>query len=96
MAVGRAVADLSVFGQVPVALLSGRGVMVAAKGIKTKAEVRVAQQAIGTLGGRVVEVRKVDAPGLEEARYLVVVEKITPTPARYPPRPGIPSKRPLS
>jgi len=70
--------------------------MVAPKGIKTKAEVRVAQQAIGTLGGRVVEVRKVDVPGLDEMRYLVVVEKIASTPARYPRRPGVPSKRPLS
>ena len=70
--------------------------MVAPKGIKTKAQVRVAQQAIGTLGGRVVEVRKVDAPGLDEARYLVVVEKIASTPARYARRPGVSSKRPLS
>lgn len=35
-------------------------------------------------------------PGEEEARQLswVVVEKVAPTPARFPRRPGIPAKRP--
>ena len=96
VAVGRAVADLPVLAEYLLPFCRVGGVMVAPKGLKAKAEVRTAQQAIGTLGGRVVEVRKVDVPELEEARYLVVVEKIASTAARYPRRPGIPSKRPLS
>lgn len=96
VAVGRAVADLSVLAEYLLPFCRVGGVMVAPKGFKAKAEVGAAQQAINTLGGRVVEVRRVEVPGLEETRYLVVVEKVTPTPARYPRRPGIPSKRPLS
>lgn len=96
VALGRAVAELSVLAEYLLPFCRVGGVMVAPKGFKAKAEVGVAQQAIGALGGRVVEVRRVDVPGLDEMRVLVVVEKIAPTPARYPRRPGIPSKRPLS
>jgi len=96
VALGRAVADLSVLAEYLLPFCRVGGVMVAPKGLKVKAEVRAAQQAIGALGGRVVEVRRVDVPGLDEARYLVVVEKTTRTPARYPRRPGIPSRRPVS
>ena len=34
-------------------------------------------------------------PGLDGVRHLVVVDKIAPTPARYPRRVGVPVKRPL-
>jgi len=34
--------------------------------------------------------------GLAETRHLVVVDKVAPTPERYPRRPGIPKKRPLA
>jgi 16S rRNA (guanine527-N7)-methyltransferase len=37
----------------------------------------------------------VELAGLPEDRSLVVIEKIGPTPDRYPRRPGIPGKRPL-
>jgi len=94
--VGRAVAELSVLAEYLLPFCRLGGVVVAPKSIKAKAEVQAAEPAIGTLGGRVVEVRKVDVRGLEERRYLVVVEKITSTPTCYPRRPGIPSKRPLS
>ena len=38
----------------------------------------------------------VDLPGLDGQRGLIVGEKYAPTPERYPRRPGIPRKRPLS
>jgi 16S rRNA (guanine527-N7)-methyltransferase len=37
----------------------------------------------------------VELHGLAETRYLVLVDKVAPTPAKYPRRPGIPSKRPI-
>ena len=51
-------------------------------------------RALGELGGRLAEVRPVDLPELGN-RVLVLVEKVSPTPVRYPRRPGIPAKRPL-
>ncbi len=70
--------------------------MIAPKGIKAEAEIAAAQQAIDLLGGRLIEVREVDVPGLKETRRLVVIEKVAPTPARYPRRAGVPAKYPLS
>lgn len=96
VAMGRAVAELTVLAEYLLPLCRIGGVMIAPKGIKAEAEVEAAQQAIDILGGRLIEVRRVDVPGLNEARHLVVVEKVAPTPARYPRRIGIPAKYPLS
>ncbi|MEA3346285.1 MAG: 16S rRNA (guanine(527)-N(7))-methyltransferase RsmG [Chloroflexota bacterium] len=95
VATARAVAELSVLAEYLLPLCRIGGVMIAPKGLKARAEVQAAERAIDTLGGRVIEMRRVNLPGLEETRYLIVVEKITSTPPRYPRRPGIPSKRPL-
>jgi 16S rRNA (guanine527-N7)-methyltransferase len=47
------------------------------------------------LGGELRRVVPVELSGLAENRSLVVIEKVHPTPAAYPRRPGVPSKRPL-
>jgi 16S rRNA (guanine527-N7)-methyltransferase len=96
VAIARAVAHLAVLAEYLLPFCRVGGIMLAPKGPKAKAEVQAADRAIGTLGGRIVEVRRVDVPGLEEVRHLVVAEKTSSTPDRYPRRPGIPSKRPLS
>jgi 16S rRNA (guanine527-N7)-methyltransferase len=38
----------------------------------------------------------VELRGLAETRYLVVIDKIRATPDKYPRRPGMPNKRPLT
>jgi len=47
------------------------------------------------LGGRLREVRGLELPFSMGWRNLVVVEKVAPTPEKYPRRPGVPAKRPL-
>ena len=42
-----------------------------------------------------IEITAEELRGLAETRHLVVVDKIAPTPKKYPRRPGIPRKRPL-
>ncbi len=96
VAMGRAVADLAVLAEYLLPLCRIGGMMLAPRGLRAEVEVETAGRAIRTLGGRVVEVRSVDVPGLAEARHLVLAEKVVSTPARYPRRPGIPSRRPLS
>jgi 16S rRNA (guanine527-N7)-methyltransferase len=49
-----------------------------------------------TLGGQLREILPVRVPGLEASRHLVVLEKVMSTPAKYPRRPGMPAKRPLT
>jgi len=48
------------------------------------------------LGGRLAEVRSVTLPKEMGRRTLLLVEKVAPTPSRYPRRPGMPAKRPLA
>jgi 16S rRNA (guanine527-N7)-methyltransferase len=58
-------------------------------------EIAAAQGALAALGGRLREVRDAGLPDLLPEHRLVVVEKVVPTPERYPRRAGMPAKRPL-
>ncbi len=95
LAVGRAVAALPTLVEYGLPLVRIGGLLVAHKGREVAAEVAAAGPALQLLGGRLHEVRPLELPGLEGPRHLVVVEKVAPTPARYPRRPGLPAKRPL-
>jgi 16S rRNA (guanine527-N7)-methyltransferase len=90
----RAVADLAVLAEycLPLVVVGGR--FLAPKGMQIEAEVAAAESAIHQLGGRILAIETVDLPTLH-GRTLVVIEKISPTPAQYPRRVGIPTKRPL-
>jgi len=95
VAMARAVAQMAVLVEYALPLLRVGGVFVAQKGADVGEEVEAALPALKLLGGRLQGLRSVNLPGLDEPRHLVVVEKVTPTPDRYPRRPGIPTKRPL-
>lgn len=77
----------------PLAKVGGR--CIAMKGRTAFEEVRDSGRALNLLGGRVNEVLPVSLPGIDEARYLVIIEKVTPTPAPYPRAPGTPTRKPL-
>jgi 16S rRNA (guanine527-N7)-methyltransferase len=94
-AVARAVAEMPVLVEYLLPLVRPGGCCLAQKGEKAPAEVRSAEQAITLLGGRLHKLLPVELHGLAETRYLVLVNKIAPTPAKYPRRPGMPAKRPL-
>lgn len=94
VSVARAVAELRVLAEYCLPLCRVGGRFLAPKGARIEEEVQAAQPAIERLGGRLVDVERVDIPGLE-LRALVVVEKIGATPPQYPRAPGVPAKRPL-
>jgi 16S rRNA (guanine527-N7)-methyltransferase len=58
-------------------------------------ELASAAYALKALGGRLLEVYPVKVTGLTDNRILVIVEKVGPTPANFPRRPGMPAKQPL-
>ena len=91
---GRGVARMSVLAELTLPFARVGGLVVAQKLVDADEEMETAENAIGLLGGRLKEVIPVAQKGLEN-RALVVVEKISRTPDRYPRRAGIPSKRPL-
>ena len=95
LALARALAEMATLAELTLPLVRVGGLVVAQKGEDPSAEVQAAQSAIQTLGGRTREVRPVTVPGLEAARHLVVLEKLSATPHPYPRRPGIPAKRPF-
>jgi 16S rRNA (guanine527-N7)-methyltransferase len=94
-ALARAVAELPVLVEYLLPLVRVGGRCLAQKGTSAVDEARAAERAMKLLGGRLDRLIPVELPGLEEPRYLVVIEKVAPTPARYPRRPGLPAKNPL-
>jgi 16S rRNA (guanine527-N7)-methyltransferase len=95
LALARAVAELPVLVEYALPFCRLGGLFAAQKGPEGDAEARAAEGAIATLGGILRRIVHLELPNLAEPRSLVVIEKIAPTPEKYPRRPGIPSKRPL-
>jgi 16S rRNA (guanine527-N7)-methyltransferase len=58
-------------------------------------EILNAGAAISALGGQLKHIVPMTIPGLDEQRYLVLIEKIASTPEKYPRRAGVPAKKPL-
>jgi 16S rRNA (guanine527-N7)-methyltransferase len=96
LALVRAVAELPVVVEYTLPFCRVGGWVVAQKGEAGAAEAWNAERAISLLGGELRRVVPVELPGLPEDRSLVVIEKLSPTPAIYPRRAGIPRKRPLA
>ena len=93
--VARAVAELRVLLEVALPLCKIGGRAVLQKKGDIQGELVAAAHACGELGGRLLEVTPVPEEVLSGQRVLVVVEKVAATPARYPRRAGVASKRPL-
>lgn len=92
--VSRALAKLNVLVELCLPFCSLGGLTIAQKGRDIDLELREAQTAIDTLGGKIKD-SSVPNTSATNIGTLVVIEKLRPTPANYPRRPGIPSKRPL-
>lgn len=95
LAVARAVANMPVLAEYLLPLVSVGGRVIAQKGDTGPAEVQKADYAIHLLGGRLKQIKPITLPEIVEDRYLVVIDKVAATHAKYPRRVGIPSKRPL-
>jgi len=93
--VARAVAPLSVLAELCLPFARPGGRFIAMKKIDIGLEIAEAAPAFRVLGGRIASQSAVDIPYLNEARQLIVVEKIARSPREYPRRPGVPAKAPL-
>jgi len=78
----------------PLARVGGK--CVAMKGSTAEAEANSAKRALSLLGGRVNQIIPIELPDVAEAHFLVVIEKIAPTPSAYPRKPGTPTQKPLT
>ncbi len=91
----RAVAGLPALVELTLPFCAVGGRFIAQKKGDIDEEVNQASRAIDRLGGKLVAVEKIDLPEFADQRRLVIIDKIAPTPEKYPRRPGIPAKRPL-
>lgn len=94
-AVARAVAEMPTLAEYLLPLVKVGGKALALKGESAPAEAQTAEAAIALLGGHLSQLLPVELPGVAETRYLVVLDKVARTPAKYPRRAGVPRKAPL-
>jgi 16S rRNA (guanine527-N7)-methyltransferase len=95
IAISRAVAKLNILSELALPFVKVGGFFIAYKEEKVEDEIKTADNAIKVLGGKIKEIKKLKLPGSDIIRSLVIIEKISPTPEKYPRRPGMANKRPL-
>ncbi|PWK16603.1 16S rRNA (guanine(527)-N(7))-methyltransferase RsmG [Tumebacillus permanentifrigoris] len=91
----RAVARLNILLELCLPYVKVGGHFFAMKGPEADNEISESSKALQVLGGRVVDLLKMDLPGGQGSRNIVVVEKVKDTPKQYPRKAGTPSKSPL-
>ncbi len=96
LCVSRAVANLSVLAEYCLPFVKVGGRLAALKGPDAAAEAAGAAGALAKLGGRLVEIRDIVIPHTDLSHKLVFIEKIAPTPKKYPRNAGKIKKEPLT
>ena len=92
--VSRAVAELSTLAEYALPFVKIGGAFIAYKSEKAESEAEAAVNAITLLGGRIREIREAFvATGL--TRKLIIIDKIAPTPPKYPRGKNLPRLKPL-
>jgi 16S rRNA (guanine527-N7)-methyltransferase len=91
----RAVALLPTLMELTLPFCRIGGRFIAQKKGEIDREVNRAEKAIATLGGKLDQIKKIELDEFNGARYLVIIDKIYPTPSKYPRRPGVPRRRPI-
>jgi 16S rRNA (guanine527-N7)-methyltransferase len=91
----RAVAPLPTLVELALPFCAIGGSFIAQKKGAIEVEISQAAKAISLLGGNLREVKRIDLEEFPDERYLVIIDKVSPTPEPYPRRPGMPAKRPI-
>lgn len=84
IATSRAVASLPLLAELSLPLVKVGGHFLPMKAVDSDEELASAAHAIRVLGGRLADVKDYRIPGTEVTHRLVVIEKVTPSPAKYP------------
>jgi len=91
----RAVAAMNVLCEYCLPLAKVGGFFLCQKGPDIKDEMKEADSAIKILGGKVREVREYQLPFSDIKHNIIVIEKVTATPTKYPRKPGKPAASPI-
>ena len=95
LVLARAVANMPILVEYLLPLAKVGGLVIMQKGSSAHREAEASRNAIRLLGGKLEEIIPVMLPGLEDERFLVVLEKVKATKAEFPRRVGIPAKAPI-
>ena len=95
LCVSRAVANLSSLCEYCLPFVKKQGLFIAYKSGNASQEIAEAQNAIGLLGGKWKAQIEFTLPDSDIGRSLLVIEKESATPAKYPRKAGLPGKEPL-
>ena len=83
-AVSRAVANLSVLGELCLPLVKPGGYFLSMKSVESGQELEAAKKAIQILGGRVERTADYQIPGTDVTHRVIFIKKIAETPKNYP------------
>jgi 16S rRNA (guanine527-N7)-methyltransferase len=95
LVLSRAVALLPTLVELTLPFCALGGSFIAQKKGGVDDEVSRADKAIAILGGSLRELKRIELEEFADERCLIVIDKIAPTPEKYPRHPGVPGKRPL-
>ena len=96
VATSRAVANLSTLSEYLLPLVKEGGIVICMKGSVIDEELNNSKKAINVLGGKTAQVFDFYLPKTDIKRNIVLIDKVSKTPAKYPRKPGTPSKEPIS
>lgn len=95
IATSRAVANMSVLSEFCLPYVKVGGNFIALKGPSVEQEIQNSKNAIGTLGGKLIDICEVEIEDTELKHNLVVVKKIKECGKTYPRKPSSITKKPL-
>jgi len=95
ISISRAVASLNTLSEYCMPFVKVGGHFISMKGPDVEDELKDAEKAIKTLGGKLVKVESIKIPQSDIVHSLIIVEKIKETPTKYPRSGGKPKKNPL-
>lgn len=93
--VARALGPMPVVAEYTLPLAQPGGQVIAFKGSSAFEECNAAAHAIEVLGGELFAIEEVRLPTLDNPRYLIVIDKVKPTPRKYPRKAGVPARQPI-
>ena len=95
LCVSRAVANLTTLSEYCIPFVKVGGSFISYKSEKIAEEMKEAEKAIKILGGKVEKQVELQLPDSDIYRNLVVIQKKSASPKKYPRKAGLPSKEPL-
>jgi len=95
IATARAVAALNLLSEYLLPFVKVGGQMMVLKGPTLDEELAQAENALNILGGKFSHEDKIAIPGRDWDHRIAWIDKVAPTPEKYPRRAGKPEKKPL-